>query len=39
MLCEDVECTVVGDSRACGTVGTDPVYGDVSSLVQVTVLL
>lgn len=33
------EWTCVGDSRACASVGTDPVYGDVSSLVQVSFLL
>lgn len=39
LLCEDMECAFAGDSRACASVGTDPVYGDVSSLVQVTLLL
>ena len=39
MLHDDMECTFAGDSTACASVGTDPVYGDVSSLVQVTLLL
>ncbi|KAL0041497.1 hypothetical protein WJX79_005389 [Trebouxia sp. C0005] len=31
-------CTSYSDTSSCASVGTDPVYGDISSLVQVTPL-